>query len=81
VDPSETANILRYMQMFGHPPPGITPENLKLIQALSAAKQRQVLAPPPTPLPATSPPQAGMPVVTQPGGVPRIDTGVAASGG
>jgi hypothetical protein len=75
------ANILRYTQMFGHAPPGITPENLKLIQALSAAKQRQVLAPPPAPTPTPPAAVTPMPVVTQPGGIPRIDTGVAASGG
>jgi hypothetical protein len=78
MDPSEAANILRYTQMFGHPPPGITPENLKLIQALSQAKQRQILAPPPTTIP---PPVEPPHNVVQPGGIPRVDTAVARAGG
>lgn len=38
MDPNEAQNILQYMQLFGHAPAGISPENLKLVQALQAAK-------------------------------------------
>lgn len=52
MDPNDTANVLQYMKMFGHAPAGISPENLKLIQALQAAKTQQPqaapVAPPPT---------------------------------
>jgi hypothetical protein len=51
MDPSEAQNIAQYMQLFGHAPPGISPENLKLVQALQAAKAAAPAAaatPPPT---------------------------------
>ena len=54
MDPNDTQNILQYMKLFGHAPAGISPENLKLIQALQAAKSQQpaMTAPaaPPRPL-------------------------------
>ncbi len=45
MDPSESANIQQYIQLFGHPPPGITPQNLQLIQALQAAKASKPVVP------------------------------------
>lgn len=44
MDPSESANVLQYMKLFGRPPPGITPQNLQLIQALQAARASQPAA-------------------------------------
>lgn len=46
MDPSESANIQQYIQLFGHPPPGITPQNMQLIQALQAARAAQPPSPP-----------------------------------
>jgi hypothetical protein len=46
MDPSEAQNIAQYMQLFGHAPPGITPEHLKLVQALQVAKAAQPAATP-----------------------------------
>lgn len=51
MDPNEIAAIRQYMQTFGHAPPGITPQNLQLIQALQAAKAR---APAAAAMPITS---------------------------
>jgi len=51
MDPNEAQNILQYMQLFGHAPAGISPQNLKLVQALQAAKAAQPAAPV-TPTPA-----------------------------
>jgi hypothetical protein len=53
MDPNEAQNIAQYMQLFGHAPPGISPENLKLVQALQTAKaavpaQSVAAASPPT---------------------------------
>jgi hypothetical protein len=48
MDPQEIQQIQQYMQAFGHAPPGITPQNLQLIQALQAAKAK-------APAPATQP--------------------------
>jgi hypothetical protein len=47
MDPNEAQNIAQYMQLFGHAPPGISPENLKLVQALQAAKAAQPTQPAP----------------------------------
>ena len=44
MDPSETQNVLQYMKLFGRAPPGITPQNLQLIQALQAARAGQPAA-------------------------------------
>jgi len=38
MDPNDMQAIMQYMQLFGHAPPGISPQNLQLIQALQAAK-------------------------------------------
>lgn len=51
MDPSEAQNIMQYMQLFGHAPAGISPENLKLVQALQAAKTAQPATAPATPMP------------------------------
>lgn len=52
MDPNDTQNILQYMKLFGHAPAGITPDNLKLIQALQAAKAQQpAVVAPQTPIP------------------------------
>lgn len=51
MDPSEIQSIMQYMQTFGHAPPGITPQNLQLVQALQAAKQRPAVAAPTMPPP------------------------------
>jgi hypothetical protein len=48
MDPTEAQNIAQYMQLFGHAPPGISPANLKLVQALQAAKAAQPVAPAPS---------------------------------
>jgi hypothetical protein len=45
MDPSEAANIAQYTKLFGHPPPGATPQNLQLAQALQAARAAQPKAP------------------------------------
>ena len=52
MDPNEAQNIAQYMQLFGHAPPGISPENLKLVQALQAAKAAAPVAAPVAPRPA-----------------------------
>jgi hypothetical protein len=49
MDPTEAQNVLQYMQLFGHAPAGISPENLKLVQALQAAKAAQPAPTTPTP--------------------------------
>lgn len=54
MDPSETQNILQYMKLFGRPPPGISPQNLQLIQALQAARASQPAAAPMAPRPVYS---------------------------
>jgi hypothetical protein len=41
MDPSEAANIQQYIQMFGHPPPGVNAQQFQafqLAQALQAGK-------------------------------------------
>lgn len=55
MDPGEVQNILQYQQLFGHAPPGITPQNLQLAQALQAARTR---------LPVTAPPSRATPGVS-----------------
>ncbi len=62
MDPSESANIQQYIQLFGHPPPGITPQNLQLIQALQAARANQpaTAAVPPVPRPVRNAATPGM---------------------
>ncbi len=45
MDPSESANIQQYIQLFGHPPPGVTPQTMQLIQALQASRASQPAAP------------------------------------
>lgn len=59
MDPSETQNVLQYMKLFGRPPPGITPQNLQLIQALQAARASQPPAAP-TPRPVRNAGTPGM---------------------
>jgi hypothetical protein len=54
MDPNEAQNVLQYMQLFGHAPTGISPENLKLAQALQAAKAAQPAAAPATPVPVAN---------------------------
>ncbi len=51
MDPNEAQNIIQYMKLFGHAPAGISPENLKLVQALQAAKAQQPQATPVAPRP------------------------------
>jgi hypothetical protein len=47
MDPNDTQAILQYMRLFGHAPPGISPQNLQLIQALQAAKAQAPSKPAP----------------------------------
>lgn len=60
MDPNEAQNIAQYMQLFGHAPPGISPENLKLVQALQAAKAAQPAAVPAAPVPTYNRATPGM---------------------
>jgi hypothetical protein len=83
MDPAERDNILAYMKLFGHAPAGISPENLQLIKALQAAQAagKQIrpsstgFAAPAAPV--TTPP----PMTVMPGGIPRVDSAIARSGG
>lgn len=52
MDPTEAQNIAQYMQLFGHAPPGISPANLKLVQALQQAKAAQPAVAPAAPVPS-----------------------------
>ncbi len=60
MDPNDTQNILQYLKLFGHAPAGITPENLKLIQALQAAKAQTPTPAPQTPVPRYNNASPGM---------------------
>lgn len=60
MDPNEAQNIIQYMQLFGHAPAGISPENLKLVQALQTAKATQPAVAPATPVPTYNRATPGM---------------------